>query len=60
MTADAGDANDDGTVDLSDPLGLLEYLFEGGEPLPEPGPACGVETTPDGLECTAQPGCAAR
>ena len=48
------DANDDGELNLTDPITLLRRLFLGGDPLPPPGPACGADPTPDGLaECAA-------
>jgi hypothetical protein len=49
----AADANDDGLVNLSDPIAILSRLFLGGEPLPPPGPDCGVDPTPSGLPCAA-------
>lgn len=53
------DSNDDGRVDVSDPISLLGFLFlSSPASLPGPSEACGVGTTPNGLECKAQPGCA--
>ena len=42
--------DDDGLVDLTDPLYLLMFLFIGGvEPFPSPWPESGADTTPDTL-----------
>ena len=42
--------NDDGAVDLSDPVAVLNWAFQGGQELPPPGPrACGEDPTPDAL-----------
>lgn len=46
-----GDANDDGTLNISDPVYLLSYLFVGGGPPPPPFADCGEDPTPDGLDC---------
>ncbi len=48
---DAADANDDGTVNLVDAVALLFYLFEGGEPPPEPFTICGPDPTEDAPTC---------
>lgn len=48
---DACDSNDDGVVDVSDPVYLLQFLFQAGPALPEPYPACGSDPTPDALDC---------
>jgi hypothetical protein len=52
---EAADLNDDGGVDLSDPIYLLLYLFEGGTPPPPPfdptGKTAGPDPTPDDLGC---------
>ena len=48
---DAHDVNDDGIVNIADPLALLSYLFSGGMAPPAPLQACGPDPTPDGLEC---------
>ncbi len=49
---DAADANDDGTVNLVDAVALLFYLFDGGEPPPEPFSSCGTDPTEDSLGCS--------
>jgi hypothetical protein len=46
---DAADCNDDGTVDISDPIYLLGYLFLGGVAPPAPHPGWGVDPTADAL-----------
>jgi hypothetical protein len=45
------DANDDGAVDLSDPIATLAYLFLAGPALPPPSVAPGKDPTPDALSC---------
>jgi uncharacterized protein YuzE len=56
--ADAADANDDGTIDISDAVTVLDTLFVSGTPLPPPGAAaCGVDPTPDELDCESYEGC---
>jgi len=48
----AADANDDGVVDIADAVASLSFLFLGGVELRAPGPfACGLDATPDNLEC---------
>ncbi len=56
---DASDANDDGTVDISDSVYSLSALFVTGSPQPSlPYPACGIDPTPDMLDCAGPaPGC---
>ena len=46
---DAADANDDGVVNIADPLAVLWHSFGGGGDLPEPFGGCEVDTTMDGL-----------
>jgi hypothetical protein len=49
---DAADANDDGGVNLSDPVWIYNFLFQGGPPPPAPGPtSCGPDPTADSLIC---------
>jgi hypothetical protein len=55
---DAADANDDGVIDLSDPVYHLRYLFSGTAPPPAPFPACGEDPSADELGCAAPPACA--
>jgi hypothetical protein len=52
--ASAADANDDGALDIRDPVRLLFRLFAGGRALPPPGPAADVDPTPDGLSCSRE------
>ena len=52
---DACDINDDGTLDLSDPVNYLTHLFAGGPPpaVPNFGSGCGPDPTPgDPLGCS--------
>jgi hypothetical protein len=48
----AADSNDDGGLDLRDPIRLLFRLFASGSPLPPPGPGPGADPTPDSLPCS--------
>ena len=48
---DAADADDDGTVNVSDPSYLLNYAFSGGQAPAQPFPACGFDPTDDCLSC---------
>jgi arylsulfatase A-like enzyme len=48
---DSGDADDSGELDLSDAVYDFNYLFLGGRPPPAPFPACGEDSTADGLGC---------
>jgi hypothetical protein len=49
---DAADVNDDGVVDASDMVYLLQYVFiPGAPPPPPPFPMPGPDPTPDGLSC---------
>ena len=48
---DAGDTNDDGQMDISDPISLLGFLFRGTIAPPAPFPDSGQDPTADGLLC---------
>jgi hypothetical protein len=55
---DATDANDDGEIDVSDPIRILIFLFAGGPAPPAPGPeVCGPDPEPDGLGCPGPGSC---
>lgn len=56
--ADAADVNDDGRIDITDPVYLLGYLFLGGPPPPEPFADCGLDPTEDVLACAEVFDCA--
>jgi hypothetical protein len=47
----AADFDDGGTLDLSDAVGALTYLFLGGPAPAMPHPGCGMDPTPDDLDC---------
>lgn len=49
---DALDTNDDGTLNVADVAHLAAALFQGAWPLPAPAEACGVDPTPDDLDCS--------
>jgi hypothetical protein len=48
---DAGDINDDGLVDIADPIRLLNHLFLGEPPPAPPLAAESGDPTPDILDC---------
>ena len=52
-----GDANDDGALDISDPVTALGYLFLGGAPPPAQSSDCGHDPTEDDLSCTQYAAC---
>ncbi|MBN1421777.1 MAG: hypothetical protein JXP34_23590, partial [Planctomycetes bacterium] len=52
-----GDANDDGLVDLGDPIFQLNYLFVSGPVPPPPLTQCGMDPTADTLTCQSYPAC---
>jgi hypothetical protein len=49
--ADAGDADDSGTLNITDPVYLLDFLFRRGERPPAPFPGPGVDPSGDDLGC---------
>lgn len=49
---DACDGNDDGSVNLTDVVFLLENLFAGGANPPAPIGTCGADPTNDSMSCT--------
>ncbi len=54
---DACDANDDGLLNIADPIGILIALF-GSSTVTLPAPTqCGSDPTPDTLECAATTSC---
>lgn len=55
--ASACDHNDDGAYDIADPIALLLALFGSAGPLPPPQGVCGVDPTPDSLDCSVPPLC---
>lgn len=48
---DAVDANDDGAIDISDPIKILRALFVDSSGLPAPWPNPGIDPTVDNLTC---------
>lgn len=52
LCLDAIDINDDGAVTIADPIYLLSFLFAATAPPPPPFPVCGVDSTPDSVDCT--------
>ena len=56
--ADSADMNDDGLLDISDPIYGLAALFSGGPQPPDPGPVnCGPDPTDDSLGCSMFDSC---
>lgn len=49
------DGNDDGEVNIADPIFILGYLFSGGPAPFAPFPGCGIDPTPDALDCATPP-----
>jgi glucose/arabinose dehydrogenase len=59
---DAADVDDSGSVDITDAVSWLEFLFQEGVAPPEPHAACGPDTTLDGegdLGCETSAACEA-
>ena len=55
---DTADANDDGTVNITDAVFILNFLFSGGPPAPPPGTVeCGLDETGDDVECAVYESC---
>ncbi|MBI4603914.1 MAG: hypothetical protein HY721_18315 [Planctomycetes bacterium] len=54
---DAADANDDGRVNVLDPIFFLGFLFRSGPEIPTPSRCCDLDPTPDALGCKSQTGC---
>jgi len=50
---DALDSDDNGVIDISDPIYLLNYLFVGGGEPPAPFPIAGLDPTDDELDCAS-------
>jgi hypothetical protein len=50
---DAGDFDDNGTLELTDAIFGLNYLFQAGRPIPAPFPDPGLDPTADALGCEA-------
>ena len=48
---DAADTNDDGALDVSDVVSVLQFLFSGSPSPPAPYPDAGSDPTPDLLDC---------
>lgn len=52
---DAADFDDDGAVNLVDPISLLSYGFVQGPPPAAPFPGCGSDPTADAIDCAVPP-----
>ena len=53
----AADIDDSGVVEISDGIGLLNFLFRNGSPPVAPFPFCGLDQTADELGCVAYSPC---
>lgn len=53
LCLDAADANDDGELNIVDPIAVLYSLFVTGEALPPPTDGPGEDLTADSLDCLA-------
>jgi hypothetical protein len=53
----AADADDSGVLDLSDSIGVLNFLFLGAPPPQPPFEECGEDPTEDALTCDAFDAC---
>jgi len=54
---DAADADDNGKIEVTDPIVILSVLFLGYDfPFPSPFPYCGDDPTEDGLDCPSEGG----
>lgn len=54
---DAADCNDDGFINLGDPMFFFSKLFFFGPPLPAPGENCGSDPSEDSLDCLQPASC---
>ena len=54
---DAADFNDDGAINLPDPVAALNWGFNMGAAPTAPFPACGTDPTMDALDCATAPAC---
>ena len=55
---DAADADDNGSINVTDPIYLLRHLFQGGDPLPAPGISVpGPDPTSNDLASCEEPDC---
>ena len=55
--ADAADVDDNGVLTVADVVYLFFYLYQGGNPPPDPFPWCGTDPTRDSLACGVSAGC---
>ncbi len=53
LCPDAADANDDGGINIADPVMILQSIFTSDVTLPAPYPAPGIDFTGDSLTCEA-------
>jgi hypothetical protein len=53
----AADADDDGQLNINDPIAIFKHLFGGVEAVREPLARCGGDPTEDRLSCQSYPPC---
>lgn len=54
---DASDVDDNGEINISDPIYNLSAQFGAGPVPPPPFPGCGLDPTPDDIDCKCHPHC---
>jgi arylsulfatase B len=54
---DAADTEDSGDLSINDAIFLFNALFVDGVSVPSPGDSCGIDPTPDMLDCLAYEPC---
>ena len=48
---DAADVDDNGKLEISDAVALLDFLYKGAGPPPQPFPLAANDPTPDAMTC---------
>ena len=56
---DAADTDDNGEIEITDPIRTLNYLFLNGPPPSSPNAECGPDLSDDGLDCRSYSPCGA-
>jgi hypothetical protein len=59
LTLSRSDVNDDGAINIADPISLLQclFIFCGGPVIAPPYPDCGFDPTDDDFHCWDYFGC---
>lgn len=53
----SADADDSGEINVTDPVRMLQYLFQGGALAAPAAPDCGLDAMEGGLSCEAFAAC---